>query len=231
MEIFCRKLIKNYSEFFKKEYKMETYPNQSVLSCLCLIAKCIEINPDYVIDIGTNYGASTLSLAYALKKLGKDLSCLITIDKELSYWAKTISEVQNKLMGEYDINPCRINMITADFKDIDPLKIIKSDSKNLLFYDIHDVKDVSFFDWFIKNWVPLLKGSIIGIHDASLVPKNFQYQPAEKEDPDYPHVLAHHYSGKTVSGYSECNVIIDWLNDIKKDFYSVKDTSIIFIEL
>lgn len=224
METFCRKLIENYSEFFKKEYQTETYPNQDVKSCASIITKCLQINPDCVIDIGTNYGASTLSLACALKNLGKDLSCLTTIDKELSYWTKTVSKIQNELMVEYDINPCKINTTTADFKLLDAQKTIPPHSKIFLFYDIHDIEEFSFFKKFVEDWVPLLKEGIIGIHDVSSVPKDFQ-----SEYPD--HVLANHFSGKTVSGFLECNVIMDWLNKVHKDFYPVKDTSIIYVQI
>jgi hypothetical protein len=229
MEIFCKKMLANYSEFFKEKYKQEVYPNQDVKSCLSLITKCIEFNPDYVIDIGTNYGASTLSFAYALKKLGKDLSCLTTVDMEASYWKNTISRVQCDLMGEYDINPYRIKVVTSDFKVLDPKKIIPENSKIFLFYDIHDILSFSFFEKFIKDWAPLLKGAYIGIHDISLVPKDFQF--IGEDDPDYPHINADHFSGKTVNGFIECKVIMDWLNSIGKDFYPVENTSVIYIEM
>jgi len=181
------------------------------------------------LDIGTNFGASTLALAFGLKSLGKNLSILTTIDYDLKHWQKETRLVQKELIIEYGIDPTSINGICADFQSLNPNNFVKS-GKALVFYDIHDTLKHSFMTDFLNKWLPSFsEGSRIMVHDFSAVPKDFisPYKP----DPKNPRSRLEHFSGVTFEGFMEVEILVRWLNERKKQSHGVVDTSIMWFDL
>lgn len=225
-EEFLNELVENFSNFFKEAYNQEIYPNQNIESCMALYNMCLSMNPDYVIDIGTNYGASTLSFAYALKVLNKSLSLLTTIDRDLKHWRNETPEFQHGLLKRAGLDIKQIDVIESDFLALEPSKLLKKDSKCLLFYDIHDSDVESYSDKFLLNWVPKLSNAIVAVHDCSCVKENFVLRIFE----GYTMTKSEHFSGKIFAGFEECRRFIEWANEIKKEIFSIPKTSIIYFE-
>jgi len=225
MNDFLKTLINNYSVYFKKTYDQEKYPNQDENSCEFLYNACMDVNPDYIIDIGTNFGASTLSLAYALTRLGHNLETLTTIDYSHIHWETVTPVIQKNILEESGIDIKKIVSICKDFKAIDPLEIIKKDARYLIFFDIHDTLDFSFSSLFLDSWIPLVPNSFICMHDFSAVPETFQL--IQGIDKSSPRTKARHFSGQLFSGFKECETVIDWMNINKIMIESVPNTSII----
>jgi len=226
---FCRDLVDNFTEYCNKTYGYEKYPNQDRISCEAIVESCLDVKPDYVLDIGTNFGASTLSLAYGLKTLGKSLSAMTTIDYSLKHWREETPAVQKVLLEEHGIDPVMIPSVCADFQSLNPSNFVKS-GKALVFYDIHDTLKHSFMTDFLNKWLPSFsEGSRIMVHDFSAVPKDFisPYKP----DPKNPRSRLEHFSGVTFEGFMEVEILVRWLNERKKQSHGVADTSIMWFDL
>lgn len=226
---FCKRLVDNLTEYCGKTYGYEKYPNQDHVSCQSIVDACLEVKPDYVLDIGTNFGASTLSLAFGLKSLGRDLSVLTAIDYSLKHWQTETKVVQKELLEENGINVGAIREVCADFQTLNPKDFIKT-GKALVFYDIHDTLKHSFMTDFIERWLPLFSsGSRIMVHDFSAVPKDFvsSYKP----DPQNPRSMGEHFSGQTFEGFMEVEVLVGWLNKTGRQAHDVPDTSVMWFDL
>ena len=220
---FHQEIINNYSDYFKKVYNQDTYPNQNDISCEFITKACIARDPDFAFDIGTSYGASALSTAYALKQLGKDESLLTMIDIDFTSWDKSISDIQKDLLKKYNINPNKIKRIHEHFYGLDPKILLPEGKKFFIFYDIHDIEgQFSLSRRFLAQWLPRVKNGLMAFHDMSVVDES--YVPIDEE-----HVVSRHFTGKLLSGFKECTMIVDWLNRYKINFASVPDTSIIYI--
>jgi len=224
---FLDELINNYSEFFKKVHEQEKYPNQDIISCSSLYDSCVLLNPDYVIDIGTNYGASTLSFALALKTLGKPLSLLTTVDLSQRHWREETPEIQQDFLKKSELNLEQINVIESNFLDLDPVQFLKKDAKIFVFYDIHDNDMVSFSDRFILNWIPLLGEAIVAVHDCSHVPESYVLRTNYK---GYTMSKLTHFSGDIFAGFGECKNFIEWANEKRKDISYIPKTSLIYFK-
>jgi len=226
---FCKRLVDNLTEYCGKTYGYEKYPNQDHVSCQSIVDACLEVKPDYALDIGTNFGASTLSLAFGLKSLGRDLSVLTAIDYSLKHWQTETKVVQKELLEKNKINVGAIREVCADFQTLDPKDFIK-DGKALVFYDIHDTLKHSFMTDFIERWLPLFSsGSRIMVHDFSAVPDDFvsPYKPDLKN----PRSRAKHFNGTMFEGFMEVEVLIKNLNKTGLQVYSVPNTSVIGFDL
>ena len=226
---FCEVLVDNFTEYCGKTYGYEKYPNQDHVSCQSIVDACLETKPDYVLDIGTNFGASTLSLAFGLKSLGKSLSSLTVIDYSLKHWREETQLVQKQLMAEHGINANAIREVCADFQTLNPKDFVM-DGKALVFYDIHDTLKHSFMTDFIDRWIPLFSsGSRIMVHDFSAVPDDFvsPYKP----DPKNPRSRLKHFSGVTFEGFMEVEILVRWLNKMVKQVHGVPDTSVMRFDL
>lgn len=225
---FCKILINNFTEYCEKVYGYVKYPNQNQVSCQAIVDSCLEINPDFVLDIGTNFGASTLSLAYGLKKLGKGMSELTTIDYNHAHWIKETPLIQKNLLIEHGINIDDIHAVCSDFQKLDPQNFVKQ-GKALIFYDIHDTINHSFMSDFVDKWIPILMCGRVMAHDFSLVKKGYVLSPAT--DPNYPRIMIEHFSGDVFAGFKECETLIQWTNKVKKPVFSIPGTSIIGFNL
>jgi len=220
---FHQKLIDNLSVYFKKYWKMDIYPNQDAISCEFITHACIDRNPDFAFDIGTSFGASALSAAFALNGLGKNESLLTMIDLDFGSWDISLNEIQKDLLKEYELEAQKINRVNANFLTLDPTRMIQEGKKYFIFYDIHDIEgQPSLAAKFLNEWLPLIKNGFMGFHDMSLVDESYI-------SPDTDHYLARHFTGKLLSGFKECPVIVDWLNKNHMDFRSVPNTSIIYL--
>ena len=226
-EKFLEELVENYSNFFKEVHGREVYPNQDIVSCQALFDLCVKLSPDFVIDIGTNYGASTLTLAYALKTIGKPLSLLTTIDKSHGHWNEQTLSIQNALLKKEGLDMSKIKTVESDFSSLDPTQFLRKDVKGFIFYDIHDNNLYTFSDRFLLNWVPLLGESIVAIHDCSFVPESHILRENYN---DYTMTKHTHFSGKTYAGFNECEPIIKWANEKRCDIFDVPYTSIIYFK-
>lgn len=106
---FCSRLVNDFIFYFGNKRNLLT---QSIESCKTIIKECIAIEPDYVVEIGTNYGLSTLSLAYGLKILGKDESALTTTDIFHNLWLNETPEVQKGLLLNSTLKINRIGLLS-----------------------------------------------------------------------------------------------------------------------
>lgn len=224
---FLSELVDNYSIFFQETRNIGKYPNQDITSCTALYDLCVSIDPDFVIDIGTNLGASTLSFALALKAVGKPLSLLTTIDKNQVPWREETPIIQQSFLKKGEIEIEQINVIEADFLSLDPLQFLRDDVKGLVFYDIHDTNLRTFSEKFLYSWVSLLGKSVVAIHDCSLVPKSHILRENYN---DYTMTKQTHFSGKTYAGFNECKSFIEWANEKRYDIFDVPETSIIYFK-
>jgi len=224
---FLNKLVNNYSKFFKETYEKEKYPNQDIHSCTALYDLCVSLNPDFVIDIGTNFGASTLSLSFALKTLGKPLSLLTTIDKSQRHWKEETPEIQQELLEKEGLDLKQIKTIESDFISLDAAQFVRKDVKIFVFYDIHDNNSETYSDKFLLNWVPLLGEAVVTVHDCSHVSESYVLRTDYK---GYTMTKLRHFSGKLFAGFGECKRFIEWANEKEKDVFNVPKTSLIYFK-
>ena len=64
-----------------------------------LMDLCDRIDPEYVVDIGTNLGSSCLALASAMCLQHKDISRVTTIDIHRGLWMTTMSITAKSFAG------------------------------------------------------------------------------------------------------------------------------------
>ena len=62
---FFSKIVSNFKDHFDK-VRGKAFTNQSVDSCLDIYNLCFQENPEKVVEMGTNYGCSTIALAKAM---------------------------------------------------------------------------------------------------------------------------------------------------------------------
>ena len=144
---FCDRLMAGFVDHFQARGAMRSL-TQSMGSCKAIIKRCIDAEPDYVLEMGTNYGLSTLSLAYAMTVLGLPVSCITTTDIDHSLWTGKTPDIQRALLESAGIDPSEIRTLTRDFQLVDPSEMV-SVGKALVFYDIHDTSTVSHMRRFI----------------------------------------------------------------------------------
>ena len=203
-------IIANFDQYWRREYH-KPYPNQTIESCLDLCRFCVTEDPDYVIEVGTNYGASTLALALAHKVMGKPLSIMTTIDLEHEFWKERTPSIQEEVVKKYDISIGDIRTITKDFTKVDPSEVISS-GKGFIFYDMHDHQG-PWSQSLLDKWYPLMSQGTIVVHDMTPVYDDF---PLE-DDKVCPRSKAKHFNGQMFAGFNECARIINWLNAKKID--------------
>lgn len=206
--MFFEDLIQRFKEIFINLHNTN-FTNQSVLSCTDIYNLCVDKNPDRVIEIGTNYGASTISLAKAMNDLKKPLDSILTFDLSHEYWKRSLS-LFSDIMKRENLDISQIKYVSKDFNILNPEEIITCD-KTLIFYDIHDHRG-PWSQKLIENWVPLLNGTVI-VHDITEVNEHFEITDNEKSKRS----KALHFSGKYFAGFNECNRIISWANENKID--------------
>jgi len=216
-ELFFETMINNFKDHFLKERKKE-FTNQTVESCMDIYNVCKEVHPDSVIEIGTNYGASTLALSLSMKDMNKDLSNILTIDLHHTYWLRT-RNVQELILKEEGLKIERVKFLSKNFNEIDPMDIVEGDKKVLIFYDIHD-HDGPWSQKLLDSWIPLIKNGAFMIHDISPVPDNFEFK-IDKSDRRPRSKIKYLKTNKSYAGFAECGRIINWANKneiIIKDF-------------
>jgi len=219
---FCERLMGGFSAYFEQRQALRLI-TQSKASCKAIVKACLHIEPDYVLEIGTNYGLSTLSLAYALKLLGKDLSALTTTDIELGHWLDETPGIQRALLLNAEIDLSHIQAVRGDFILMPPQRMVRP-GKVLVFYDIHDTATVSYMEKFIAEWIPLFDHGYVMVHDC-YPPKSAYWIP--RDDPVYPVTKGRHFSGMEFEGYPECKVLVDWFNVTDRSIHAIPGTSIV----
>lgn len=210
MREFFKVMIENLSRYFNDAYR-QTFTNQTIDSCMGLYNLCKNENPDTVIEIGTNHGASTFALGVAMKSLGKDASLITSIDLDHKKWKKSF-DIHKNLLKEYGLNLKKVKTITANFNDIDPKVIIDSSKRIFIFYDMHDHTG-PWSQRLLDRWVPLVKNGTFSIHDIS--PTYESYKIAH--DIKSPRTKIRYMSGQYFTGFNECFRIIKWANNNKID--------------
>jgi len=228
---FINRMIQNFDAYCRRENGND-FTDQRESSCETIYDLCVKEDPDGVIEVGTNFGSSTLSLMYALKGLKKPLSALTTIDRDHQNWHRSGSIIQKDLLNEYEINPAEINLVRGDFRYIDPLSLIDPDKKYVIFYDIHDEINIDSSSKFLAEWEPLLKNAVIMYHDFNRI---------ESPGSDHPSNMSvgTSFDGRHYLGYTECEKIISWVNERKVEigdtlpsgiYYKKKDGKFISLQ-
>jgi hypothetical protein len=219
---FCDRLIGNATNYFRKKNSLKLL-TQSKASCKAIIKSCIDAEPDCVLEIGTNYGLSTLSLAYALKVLGKPMYEITTVDVDHSHWIKETPEIQKGLLLNAGIAMPDVKTITGDFSKLDP-KSCARPRKMFAFYDIHDTVSQSYMAIFLRDWLPRIESGIVMVHDFCLEGSDYWL---DRDNPVYPTSRAVHASGRAYEGYAECKVLIDYLNSFGIDVEDYPGTMLV----
>lgn len=203
-------LITNMIKFFDST-RNKKFTNQTIETCLSLYYLCKNKNPDKVIEIGTNYGASTYALALAMKTLNKDLSCITSIDLEHGKWRDSFN-IHKDLIKDYDLKVEKIKTITENFNKIEPENVVDFSKKVFIFYDMHD-HEGPWSQRLLNLWIPLIKKGAVAIHDITPVNEDFEWAQV-----DIPlRTKCKYLNGQYYAGFNECERIINWANtnDIK----------------
>ncbi len=205
MEDYFEQMVTVFKKYFK-EYYRNVFTNQSVETCTGIYNLCKKENPDQVVEMGTNHGASTLSIVKALTDLGKDLSIITSIDLDHEKWKATFN-IQKELIKKYDLNLGKVKLITQDFNSVDPVEIIDPEKKVFIFYDMHDHRG-PWSQRLLDLWVPLVKNGVFSIHDVTPVSESFEIV----QDKISPRTKIQYKSGQYFAGFNECFRIIKWAN-------------------
>ena len=206
MRQFFEKMINNLKQYFNTVYK-QAFTNQTIDSCMAIYNLCREENPDQVIEIGTNHGASTFALIAAMKSLEKDLSLITTIDLDHGKWKESFN-IHKDLIKEYDLNLEKVETITIDFNEIDPKYLIDSLNRVFIFYDMHDHTG-PWSQKLLDLWVPLVEKGVFAIHDITPVHESFKII----QDKISPRTKIRSNNGQYFAGFNECFRIIKWANN------------------
>jgi len=202
-EVFFKMMRENLVEYFNRVYK-QPFSNQTVESCMAIYNLCKDVNPDYVVEMGTNHGASTFALAMAMDDMGKDLSCITSIDLDHLKWKESF-KIQSYLLNNYGLEIGKIKTITGDFNNINPEDVVDPSKKIFVFYDMHDHKG-PWSQRLLDLWVPLIDS--IAVHDIYPVDESFELV----QDEISPRTKIQYMDGQYFAGFNECARIIKWLN-------------------
>ena len=216
-ETFFKIMIENLVEYFNRVYK-QPFSNQTIESCLAIYNLCKDENPDYVVEIGTNHGASTVALAMAMKDLGNDLSCITSIDLDHLKWKESF-KIQSFLLNNYDLKIGKIKTVTGDFNNVNPEDIVDPSKKTFVFYDMHD-HNGPWSQRLLDLWVPLV--GFVAVHDIYPVDESFELIQDEKS----PRTKIQYMDGQYFAGFNECFRIIKWANTHKtaKRFHNCRNS-------
>jgi hypothetical protein len=196
-----------------------------------LMDLCMRLNPDLVIEVGTYTGTSTLSLASALKLLGRPESLLTTIDISHSKWRESVPKHKAGFLAQ-GIDVERINAVRADFKSVDAADHIPAGGRVMLYYDIHDLEDrsgVANSPFLFKNWIPRIGEGIVAMHDVTPCPSDWE-RPKEWGVP-CSFAKAEHWAGQWFWGNGETGVLIDWLNRHRAPINSIGQISMVWFRV
>lgn len=207
-------VIENFKEVFKTKHN-KIYTNQSVEGCQDLFKICVNHPPDQIIEVGTNYGTSTIAFALAMEALGKDLSTITTIDLSHNFWRDTPEIQEEALKGILSQSLTNIKTVTGDFNSIDIKDLLYDwSNKILIFYDMHDHTG----PWSLRllnEWIPYIKKEgkqgVCLVHDISPVSDDYKVVCDDKS----PRSKAKYFGGQTYAGFMECKRLINWAN-VKK---------------
>lgn len=213
--VFFKRMIENLATYFNDTYK-QAFTNQTVDSCEAIYNLCKNENPESVVEMGTNHGASTFALAMAMNDLGKDLSCITSIDLDHLKWKESF-KIQDNLLNNTNLEIEKIKTITDDFNNINPEDVIDTSKKTFVFYDMHDHKG-PWSQRLLDLWVPMIKTGLIAVHDIGPVDESFELIQDEKS----PRSKIQYMDGQYFAGFNECARIINWANknEIKVKIFS-----------
>ena len=200
-EVF-EKIVGNFTKHFEDNHDKD-FTTQNVKSCMGIYEMCLAYNPDTVIEMGTNHGASTLSICLAMTKNGKSLSAITTMDLSHKAWSEA-AEIHKDVPEIAAMDLSQVKYITGDFKDLEPLK---RDGRVLVFYDIHD-HTYPLSEKFLDEWLIEIKNGMILIHDMSIVADDYALPQVDTK-----RSKAKCNNGNTYAGFAECEVFIKFAND------------------
>jgi len=199
MRGFFQKLVENYGPDFT---------DQGVGTCLALYGLCLLTRPEYVVEVGTGYGASTIAFAQAMLRQGKSPGRITTIcrRKHARFWRVATPRIQGELIEGLRLQD--IHAIEAEFQDVDPASALPTHDV-LVFYDIHDT-DQFYSRALLEKWIPRIERGFVAIHDFSPVQPGKDVDNSRKA---WLRTQATHFSGTKYRGYGEVAPIIWWLNE------------------
>jgi len=199
---FFEDVIENFSNHFKESHN-KPFTTQTVDSCISIYDLCLFYEPENIVEIGTNHGASTISILKALKNLGKNNAPFTSIDLSHKAWEE-VGTIQKQLVE--DLSWESVITITDDFNQVDPISVNLGE-KLFLFYDMHDHTG----PWSLRlltQWLPHMKNALIAIHDFSRVDDSYIVKSTEIQ----PKTKMKYLNGQTYAGFLEVGRIIKWAN-------------------
>jgi len=197
----------------------ECYSAQNFASCLGIYNLCQQASPDWVVDVGTAYGASALVCALALVHMGRSPACLTTIDFQHVGWEHSLG-LHAELLAESGVEAHEIQTVTRSFTQVPARDILQGRERLFLFYDIHDsIDDVPSATLF-QGWVPLIQSGLVAVHDC--VVASYEGQAIQ---------TARHHEGQLFAGYPECARTINWLNEYKASVGVAPQVNAIYFEV
>jgi len=200
MKKVFEQIVQNFTKHFEDCHD-KAFTTQNVRSCLDIYNACKEANPDHVVEMGTNHGASTLSICLAMNGLGKPLSNITTMDLSHVAWLEA-PKIQGGIPEIAAMDLSLVKYVTGDFKNIDPLPV-KSAGKLFVFYDIHD-HTFPLSQKFLDEWLPYIRDGVIAIHDISEVPSNYVLPESDTKRSKAV------YKDKMYAGFAECETFVNW---------------------
>ena len=204
---FFGNAISNLENHFEADHAPKRFTCQTARSMLSIYDLCMEIEPDHVVEVGTNHGGSTLAIIMALRDLHRTLGNITSIDLTHKTWMD-VPQIHANIVKGMGIDFSLVKTISGDFSKIEPSRSVIPAGKTSVFYDMHD-HEGPWSQILLDNWVPLIEDGFVAIHDFSKVPDG--YTP--KQD-DRPRSAAKYtYTSQTYSGFAEVKRVIEWAND------------------
>lgn len=194
------RIVENFTKHFDDNHDNK-FTTQDVKSCTEIYELCKKATPDHVVEMGTNHGASTLSICLAMTELGKPLSNITTMDLSHQAWGEA-AEIHKGVPEIAAMDLSQVKYITGDFKDLDPTPV-KSAGKVFVFYDIHD-HTFPLSQKFLDEWLPCIRDGVIAIHDMSEVPNDYILPDVDTKRSKAA------YKDRTYAGFAECETFINW---------------------
>ena len=196
-----------------------------------LMELCDRADPDFVVDIGTNYGVSCLALASAMTLQGKSMDAVTTIDIHRGLWMRTLSKWDN-WFANFGMDAKAITALEVDFKALLPKDIIPEGDQGMVFFDIHDHDDgssVANSPIFIKDWLPLISKGIVAAHDMNPCDENWERPRHWGTVPSADVVEC--WTGQWFRGFGEVKTFIDLFNKYEVAPQVIEGTSLIWFEV
>ena len=191
---------------------------------------CERAEPTYIIDIGTNLGASCLAMASGMAIQGKSMEAITTIDIHHGLWMRTQRRWDSWFMN-FGVDTRAITALEVDFKALKAEDVIPESGRGMIFWDIHDLEDSTGkpnSPIFISQWLQRITG-IVAVHDIIPCEEDWEWPDHWKAPPSFSKIQS--IDGQWYRGFGEAETFIEYLNGHNVAPTAIPDTSLIWFEV